>query len=61
MTPDAQHERKSKVLTCALKSFDVLGSLSKLSNGLHEGNSGLLVGFEWGEDGSGHCEWILRF
>ena len=34
--------------SCALKSLDVLGSLSQLGNGLNKGNSSLLVGFEWG-------------
>jgi len=34
--------------TGALKSLDVLWSLSQLGNGLHEGNSSFLVSFEWG-------------
>jgi len=34
-----------------LEGFNVLGALGELSDGLDEGNAGLLVGLEWGEDG----------
>jgi hypothetical protein len=34
--------------TCALKSLDVLGSLSQLSDSLNESDSSFLVSFEWG-------------
>jgi hypothetical protein len=39
-------------LTSGLEGFNVLGALGELSDGLDEGNAGLLVGLEWGEDGS---------
>jgi len=41
---------KKGQLTCALQSFNVLGALGKLSDGLHEGDSGFLVRLKWGED-----------
>ena len=42
------------ILTGTLKSLDVLGALSQLSNGLNEGNTSLLVGFEWSKDSTRH-------
>jgi len=34
--------------TCTLQSFDVLGALGELSNGLHEGDSGFLIDLKGG-------------
>ena len=41
-----------RALTCRLEGFNVLGALGELSDGLDEGNTGLLVGLERGENGS---------
>ena len=42
------------ILTGTLEGLDVLWALSKLSDGLHESDSGLLVGLEWGKHCTGH-------
>ena len=43
-----------RILTSTLKGLDVLWSLGQLSDGLYEGDSGLLVSLKWGKDSSGH-------
>ena len=47
--------------TGTLKSFNVLGALGELSNGLDEGNSSLLVSFKGGQYCTGHSECEICF
>ena len=43
-------------LTSTLEGFDVLWALGKLSNGLNESDSSLLVGLEGGKNCTGHLK-----
>ena len=54
ITPNEDDKIILLILTSTLEGFNVLGSLSKLSNSLDESNSGFLIGFEGSKNGSGH-------
>ena len=53
---DKSHQSGNGLLTGTLESLNVLGSLSELSDGLNEGNTSLLVGFEGSKDSTRHVE-----
>jgi hypothetical protein len=50
-----------EILTGTLKGFDVLRTLSKLGDGLHESDSRFLVGLKGRKNGSGHFKFSKVF
>ena len=48
-----------EILTGTLKGFDVLRTLSKLGDGLHESDSRFLVGLKGRKNGSGHFKLVI--
>lgn len=50
---------KVKTLTSTLEGFDVLRALGQLGDGLHESDTGLLVGLEWGKHCTGHFDSVV--